>query len=216
MIRQEIIKLIKQAAKEAGFLTPATVKVDYPEDVNHGDYATNFALQTAKTVKLTPKAIANNLRSHILNLQPKLFEKIEIAEPGFLNFFIAKEYLYKQVAEILKQKEQYGKLEIGRGKKVNIESVSANPTGPLHIGNGRNAFSGDALANVLEKAGFKVIREYFVNDAKNSKQIIELGKTASGKGETYKTPYIVDLLGKNKITGKTEPESGWQLAQIKP
>ena len=122
--------------------------------------------------------------------------------------------MYKQVGEILRQKEFFGKLKTGQGKKISIESVSANPTGQLHIGNGRNAFSGDVLSNVLEKAGYKVVREYFVNDAKNSKQIIELGKTALGKGETYKTVRIVSLLEKNKITGQTESEAGWQLAQI--
>jgi len=214
MVRQEIVKLIKEAAKKAGFSALAAVHIDYPEDEKHGDYATNFALQTAKTIRLTPKAIANNLRSHILNLEPALFEKIEIADPGFLNFFISKQYLYKQVGEILRQKEFFGKLKTGQGKKISIESVSANPTGQLHIGNGRNAFSGDVLSNVLEKAGYKVVREYFVNDAKNSKQIIELGKTALGKGETYKTVRIVSLLEKNKITGQTESEAGWQLAQI--
>ena len=112
-------------------------------------------------------------------------EKTEIAGPGFINFFVSKEFLQKQVADILKQKEKFGDLKIGRGAKVNIEFISGNPTGPLHIGNGRGAFFGDAISNVLEKAGYKITKEYFINNAKKSTQIRELGKTALAKGKTY-------------------------------
>ena len=202
MIRQEIAKLVKQAAKEAGFTVPQVVKIDYPADERYGDYSTNFALKTAKTVKLLPKEIAHNLRSHILNLQPNLFEKIEVAEPGFLNFFVLKEYLQNQIREILKQKEKYGNLEIGR-KKINIEYCSANPTGPLHLGHGRGAFWGDVLANVLQKAGHKATREYFINDygrqvsllgeSINARFLELLGQKVEIKEEFYQGGYVTDI-----------------------
>jgi len=198
MIRQDLINLIKKAVERAGFRVPEIVEVEHPGDENHGDYATNIALQLAKTFKMPPKQIALALKSHILNLQPELFEKIEAVEPGFINFFISPGYLQKQIAHILKQKESFGELKMKRKQKVNIESISANPTGPLHIGNGRSAFAGDCLANILEKAGYKVTREYFVNDAKTNTQIKLLGKTILGQGKIYLSPYLENIISKLK------------------
>ncbi len=185
MIREEIKEVVEKAAREAGFRAATGVKIDRPEDPAHGDYATGFALQIAKTFQMEPKYIADNLKSHILSLRPELFEKVEVAGPGFINFFVSKGYLQKQVEDILKKKEDFARLETGKKQKTNIEFISANPTGSLHIGNGRSAFFGDVLANVLEKAGYRVAREYFINDARGSGQIRELGKTALGKGTTY-------------------------------
>ena len=179
MIRQEIIKLIQKATGKP----QEEIRVEHPEEKSYGDYSTNIALQ----LKKDPSELVEKLKSD-------LFEKVEVAGSGFINFFLSKDYLQKQVGEILKQKEKFGQLKIGRGQKVNIESISANPTGPLHIGNGRNAFSGDVLANVLEKAGYKVAREYFINDAKNSAQIKTLGKTALGGGTVYLTSYLSEKL----------------------
>jgi arginyl-tRNA synthetase len=217
MIRKDLINLVLKAAKEAGFRLPEVVEVEHPEDENHGDYATNLALQVAKTFKMTPKQIAITLRSHILNLQPGFFEKVEVVEPGFINFFISKDYLRGQVKEILKQGKDFGKVHPikslrSKFNRVNIEFVSANPTGPLHIGNGRSAFAGEAISNVLQKAGYKVTREYFVNDAKNSKQIQELGKTALGKGTTYLNEYLEEKIKKLKKS-QDEPEAGYLLVQ---
>jgi len=173
MIRQKIIKLIQKATGEK------EVRVEHPEEKAHGDYSTNIALQ----LKKDPKEIVAKLKSD-------LFEKVEVAEPGFINFFISPDYLQKQVEKIIKEKEKYGQFGTGKEKRVNLEFISANPTGSLHIGNGRNAFAGDVLANVLEKAGYKVVREYYINDAKNSKQIIELGKTVVGEGTSYLNDYL--------------------------
>lgn len=216
MIRQEIRKLVEKAAKNSRLNIPGVIMVDYSENKEHGDYATSIALQIAKTIKMTPMAIARNLRSQILNLQSDLFEKIEVADPGFINFFISKEYLQKQVKEVLKQKEKFGSLESGRGKKINIESVSANPTGQLHIGNGRSAFSGDVLANVLEKAGYKVTREYLINNAKVNTQIKLLGKTAKGQGTAYLNDYLkskIEKLRSKLEKTKNESEAGCLLAE---
>ncbi len=225
MIRQEIIDLIQKAiVKEKKLAEDKTLKfvvwlsLEHPAEKVHGDYATNIALLIAEVKKEEPMKIAQAIRNRLLKLTEakKLLEKIEVAGPGFINFFLSKEYLQKQVNEILKKGENFGELDIGRNKKTNIEFISANPTGPLHIGNGRGAFFGDALANVLEKAGYKVTREYYINDAKNSAQIKELGKTALGKGITYLTPYLKSQISnlKSKLRkAKNEGEAGYLLAQ---
>jgi arginyl-tRNA synthetase len=196
MIRNEIKKLIERAAIEAGFRITSPVKISRPTEESHGDYSTSFALQAAKNFKMAPQHIAENLKSHLLVLAPNMFERIEVVEPGFLNFFISKEYFQKQILEIIKQKEKFGQLEVGSKEKVNLEFISANPTGQLHIGNGRSAFAGDVLANVLIKAGYKVVKEYFINNTKRSKQIRELGSTALGKGTSYLSEYLAEKIKK--------------------
>ena len=186
MVRQDLIRLIQKATGEK----PEKIKIEHPEDASHGDYSTNIALQ----LKRNPAEIVKKIKSNI-------FEKTEVARPGFINFFLSKECLQKQVGEILKQGEKFGQLKIGKNKKVQIEFISANPTGELHLGHGRGAFFGDTISNVLEKAGYKIIREYYINDAKNSTQIKELGRTALGKGITYLNEYLKEKIqiSKSKI-----------------
>ena len=201
MIRQEIINLIQKATGKP----KEEIQVERPENEVYGDYSTNIALQ----LKKDPAEIVKKIK-------PDLFEKIEIAKPGFINFFLSKEYLQKQVGEILKQGERFGQLKIGKKQKTNIEFISANPTGPLHLGHGRGAFFGDTLANVLEKAGYKVTREYYINDAKANTQIKLLGQTALGRGVTYLNDYLEKkiLNLKSKILNlKDEGEAGYILAQ---
>ena len=215
MLRTEIRKLLEKAAIEAGFKVVSPVKIERPEEESHGDYSTNFAMQAASNFKMAPKYIADNLKGHILNMSPGLFEKVEVVDPGFINFFVSKKYLQGRIPGIIEDKDKYGRVEMGGGSKANIELISANPTGQLHIGNGRNAFSGDVLANVLNKAGFKVTREYFINDAGNSKQINELGKTVLGKGESYLTDYLrskIESLRPKLEKVKSESEAGVLVA----
>lgn len=200
MIREEITKLIEKSMKEFKVLE---IKVEHPEEKTHGDYATNVAMVIAKHAGKDPMEIAETISSKIRVQNSKLFEKIETAPPGFINFFVSREYLQNQVKEILKQKEKFGQLKIGKGQKVNIEFVSANPTGPLHLGHGRGAFWGDTLANVFSKAGHKVTREYFINDY--GKQILLLGQSidaryqeilghkAEIREDFYKGEYIKDI-----------------------
>jgi len=188
MIRQEITKLIQKITGRP----EEEIQVERPEQESHGDYSTNVALQ----IKKDPAEIAPKLQSD-------LFEKVEAVKPGFINFFISKEYLQKQVGEILKQKEKFGQLKIGQNKKINIEFCSANPTGPLHLGHGRGAFWGDTLSNVFTKAGYKVMREYFINDY--GKQVLLLGQSidaryreilgekAEIKEDFYKGEYIKEI-----------------------
>lgn len=180
MIRQEIVKLIAKATA----VPEEKVRVTYPEGDGFGDYTTNVALQLKKP--------ANEI---VDNLKSDLFEKIEVAGPGFINFFLSKEFLQKQVGIILKEKNKFGQLKIGKGEKVNIEFISANPTGPLHIGNGRGGYCGDVLANVFDKAGYKVVREYYVND--RGRQIKFLQDTLNGN-VVYKNEYTDELVGKKE------------------
>jgi arginyl-tRNA synthetase len=222
MIRQKIAKLIKKSIKELQkekifpeFEIPE-IKIEHPEEKIHGDYSTNVAMVIAKLVKKEPTEIANLIKSKIKNQKSKILEKVEVVKPGFINFFLKKEFLQKEVGKILRQGEKFGQLSIGKNKKTNVEFISANPTGPLHIGTGRGAFWGDCLSNVLEKAGYQVSREYYNNDAKNSAQIQELGKTALGRGKSYLTPYLKKMILDLKPTLKkikSESEAGYFLAQ---
>ena len=203
MIREEIKNLVEKAVEDL-YKIDVPVRAERPQDSAFGDYATNIAMM----LKKNPQEIAAAIKSPIL-------EKIEVKN-GFINFFLSKEYLQKQVKEILKKKEKFGELKIGKGQKVNVEFISANPTGELHLGHGRGAFFGDALAGILEKSGNKVIREYYINDAKNSTQIKELGKTALGKGVTYLNDCLRSQIAKlepklKKMTD--EGEAGYLLAQ---
>ncbi len=222
MAREEITKLIEKSLKElqkekifSKFDIPE-IEIEHPEEKIHGDYSTNVAMIITKTVKKDLLEIANTLGSRLQVLGSRFIEKVEVVRPGFINFFISEEYLQKQVLEILKQGEGFGRLKIGKNKKVQVEFISANPTGPLHIGNGRGAFFGDAISNVLEKAGYKVTKEYYINDAKANTQIKILGQTALGKGVTYLTPYLQSPISNlqsqlEKISD--EGEAGHLLAQ---
>lgn len=167
MIRDEIRKLTEKAIKELGFKV-LEVLVEEPREKVHGDYATNIAMVIERE---DPMKIAEMIKSKI---KSNVIEKIDVVKPGFINFFISKEYLQKQVGEILKEKENFGSWKIGKGEKVNVEFISANPTGPLTLGNGRGGFCGDVLADVLEKAGYDVTREYYIND--RGKQVEDLKK----------------------------------------
>lgn len=191
MIREEIRKLIERAAKEASFGLRAEIKIEHPANEALGDYSTNFALKIAKTVKISPKQIADHLKSHIFNLRSDLFERIAIVDPGFINFFVSRKYLQDRVAEILKQKNNFGSLSLGKQKKIQVEFISANPTGPLTVGNARGGPFGDTLSFVFEKAGFQVERAYYINDF--GKQILDLGRSVldpQAPDAVYKGAYI--------------------------
>jgi len=169
MVRDEIKKIIEKAAEELG-LKASRVLIEEPKEKNYGDYSTNVALTLAKN----PMETAKEIELRIKNYELGIFDKVDIVKPGFINFFLSKEYLQKQVSEILKNKNKYGDLNIGKKEKINIEFISANPTGPLTLGNGRGGFGGDVLSNALEKAGYDVTREFYIND--RGKQIEDLKK----------------------------------------
>ncbi len=191
------------------------IAIDYPKDEKFGDYSTNVAMVLAPILKMKPLNIADEL---IRSLGParddmnKNFEKIETVAPGYINFYLSKKYLHRTITEINKNKQKHGNSNLGKGIKVNNEFISANPTGPLHLGNGRGGFYGDVLSNVLMKAGHKVIKEYYINDA--GEQVIKLGHSVLKDSLAgYQGKYIDEL---NKKLGKEKDvkKAGEEAAQI--
>lgn len=140
--------------------------VQIPADKAHGDFATNAAMVSARAFHLAPRKIAEILCSHLI-LDGTYFERCEIAGAGFINFFLSRRWFADVINNVNQEKEQYGRSNYGKGQKVMVEFVSANPTGPMHIGNARGGVIGDSLASVLDRAGFDVTREFYVNDAGN-------------------------------------------------
>jgi len=171
-MRNQIIEEIGRAvhcAREAGKLKVAGLPdfvLEVPREKMHGDFATNIAMILAKEAKLSPRTVAGIL---IRYFSPEgiSVEKIDIAGPGFINFYLNNSWLYAVLPEVLRQDKNYGRSNIGKGEKIQVEFVSANPTGVLHMGNARGAALGDSLASVLEAAGFDVTREFYINDAGN-------------------------------------------------
>ncbi|WP_455529429.1 arginine--tRNA ligase [Ruminococcus sp.] len=148
--------------------------IEIPADKSHGDFAANTAMVCAKALKMPPRKIAELLCEKLF-LEGTIFERAEVAGPGFLNFFLSRKWFSDVVQNVLDEGENYGKTELGKGKKVLVEFVSANPTGPMHIGNARGGAIGDCLASVLNWAGYHAEREFYVNDAGN--QIEKFGKS---------------------------------------
>lgn len=140
--------------------------VEIPNDKSHGDFSCNAALVSAKAFKKNPRDIAGLIVDSAV-LDGTVFEKIELAGPGFLNFFVGKSWFASAVNAVLTEKEDYGKTNDGNGKRILVEFVSANPTGPMHIGNARGGALGDCLSSLLQYAGYYVEREFYVNDAGN-------------------------------------------------
>lgn len=173
------------------------IVIERSRDEKHGDYATNIAMQLAKPLKKAPRDIAKIITS---NIDSRNIEKCEIAGPGFINFFIKPLYLTNVIEEIISNGDKYGQLQLDKRSKVNVEFVSANPTGELHLGHARGAAYGDALCRILEKAGHQVVREYYVNDA--GVQIDNLAKSLYARYAT--------LLGKETAV----PEDGYHSEQL--
>ncbi len=194
MIRNEIKKLIQKAIKAHldVDLELGEIKIDYPIN-EFGDYSTNVAMKLAKTANGNPMEAAEEIANEILKqVQDDMFREIKIVKPGFINFYLKQEYLQKQISVILEEKENFGNLDIGKNKKAQVEFISANPTGPLTLGNGRGGFYGDVLANILKKAGFNVEREYYINDV--GEQVKKLGHSVIGDElAVYKGEYINEI-----------------------
>lgn len=140
--------------------------IEKPANSANGDFSANVALAGARAFKKAPRAIAESIVNN-LDLEGTLFEKVEIAGPGFLNFYLSQQYYTEIIKDIAAKGEDYGKSDYGKGKRILVEFVSANPTGPMHIGNARGGAIGDCLSSVLEWAGYEVNREFYVNDAGN-------------------------------------------------
>lgn len=168
-VKNKIIDLILQAvqrAQEEGKLPSFTIPeiiLEHPQNSAYGDYATNISLKLARTLGVNPMIIARDLAGLMKN--PPEIEKISVAPPGFINFTLKNDWLVRQVDFTLKEKDDYGNVDVGNNRRVQIEFVSANPTGPLHVGHGRGAVLGSTLANCLKSAGYQVQKEYYINDA---------------------------------------------------
>ncbi|MDO8486649.1 MAG: arginine--tRNA ligase [Candidatus Staskawiczbacteria bacterium] len=225
MAREELKKIIEKALKSlqksgeiGNFLVPE-ILIEHPKEKIRGDYATNVAFLIGKDIAKNPVEVAMILKNEIENpsfakategKEKSIIEKVETIG-GFVNFFISSEYFKKQLPVILKEKNKFGNLKIGKNEKINIEFISANPTGPLTLGNGRGGFCGDVLVNVLEKAGYSVKREYYINDIGN--QINKLGHSVIGDAEAvYKGEYINDL--RKKFEGSDFKKIGEKSAKI--
>lgn len=170
--KEQVKKIIVDAIKAAisqGRLPDAEIPeftVEVPADAGHGDYAANAAMVSARAFRCPPFKIAAAV-TEFCRLEGSYFEKIETAGPGFLNFFLSPVFNSDIISDILEKKQSYGKSDYGKGKKALVEFVSANPTGPMHIGNARGGAIGDCLASVLEAAGYETSREFYINDAGN-------------------------------------------------
>ena len=167
-IRTAISAAINKAKAQGVFpeAEAAAFSVEVPADRKNGDYSTNAAMVNARAFRLPPRKIAEAITENI-SLEGTYFEKVEIAGPGFINFFLCDNYYADILFEIRDAGDSYGRSDYGKGKKINVEFVSANPTGPMHMGNARGGALGDCLAAVLDYAGYEVAREFYVNDAGN-------------------------------------------------
>lgn len=167
-LKNTVIKLWPEV-KERVLAGQLIVEVEYPQEDRFGDYSTNLAMKLGAILKASPLQLAQKIAE---SLKMEKYEKIMAITPGFINFYLDKKWLEKQVNPILKEKQRFGQSKLGKNKKIQVEFISANPTGPLTLGNGRGGFSGDTLANILKLAGFRVQREYYINDTGNQVDIL--------------------------------------------
>ena len=193
-------KAAAAGALPAGVEAKATVEI--PKDVKNGDYASSFAMAGSKAMHMAPRQIAQTILDN-LSLEGSYFKSAEIAGPGFLNFRLGAKWYGEVLADIEREGMEYGRCDEGHGEKVMVEFVSANPTGPMHIGNARGGVLGDSLASVLERAGYDVWREFYVNDAGN--QIHKFAMSIDAR-------YMQLLLGEENVPF---PEDGYQGLDIK-
>lgn len=193
-LKEEIFAAVKQAGLAKEEEIPDII-LEKPKDKAHGDFAANIAMQLARIAKKAPRQIAEDIVEH-LDVDKANVKKVEIAGPGFINFFLKTDFLGDLITTVLEARDDYGKTNVGEGKKIQVEFVSANPTGDLHIGHARGAAYGDVLCNVLEAAGYDVQREYYINDA--GSQIENLGKSIEVR--------YFEQLGKEKEM----PEDGYR------
>jgi arginyl-tRNA synthetase len=219
-LKKTICDLITASAEQArtagqlAFETLPPFEVEATKLAEHGDLATNLALILAKQAKMPPRKVAETIINN-LAAPEGMFQKVEIAGPGFINFFIADSFWFGVIPEIHQLGPAYGDSDLGAGQKVQVEFVSANPTGPLHIGHGRGAALGDALANLLSATGHAVVREYYINDV--GLQIFNLGRSlyfrlCELKGQKIELPqdcyqgdYMKDLARDYLAAGRTVP-----------
>jgi arginyl-tRNA synthetase len=203
-VNDRLIKCLR-SCYEDGSLSSGRIPeilIEVPNNVGHGDFASNIAMILAKEEKKPPRQLAEILIRHLENTDG-FFDKVELAGPGFINLFVANGKWIDRLVNIAASGDKYGYGSVGNGKKVQVEFVSANPTGPLHIGHGRGAATGDAVASILSAAGFEVNREYYINDAGNQMDTLGrsvflryqelLGKEIEFPADCYQGSYIKEI-----------------------
>lgn len=186
------------------------IQVDRPKDEQFGEYTTNVALVLSKLAKKSPMEIAELLKTKLASDD---FEKIEVAQPGYLNFYLTQREFASVVEKILQDRQKYGDSKSGAGVRVNNEFISANPTGPLHLGNARGGFYAGSLSSVLRKAGYDVTNEYYVNDA--GEQVMKLGHSVLRTSKAaYSGEYIEEIISKLELENSSLPirEAGEKAA----
>ena len=201
----DIINAAYAKAAAAGQLlegAPLSGLVEIPKDTANGDYAANHAMTGAKAMRMAPRKIAETLVAN-MELEGSWFDSVECAGPGFINFRLGHGWYGDVLGNVCAEGADYGRVEVGQGKKVMVEFVSANPTGPMHMGNARGGVLGDALASVLDRAGYEVSREFYVNDAGN--QIEKFAQSIDSR-------YQQLILGEDKVEF---PEDGYHGDDIK-
>lgn len=199
-MKEYLVEIISKSLEQFQLEEVPQVQIEDPKQPEHGDASSNIAMLLARPLKNNPRAIAQQVVEG-LNYDEKKISAVEIAGPGFINFRFAEDYLFDELNEILKRGEGFGESEANKGKRVLVEFVSANPTGPLTVGHGRNAVLGDTVARLLEWTGAEVDREYYFNDAGRQMRVL---------GESVRARYL-DLLGKEAEF----PEGGYEGEYIR-
>lgn len=207
-LREKLNYVLKEAFPEIG-----EISFNISADNRYGDYTTNIAM-VAKVENKTSKEVAEIFIGNLKEDKGfgEVVSEINIAGPGFINFTLSTEAILRELSKTVEATEKG--FDFIKDKKINIEFISANPTGALHLGHGRGAFYGDSLANIFSLAGGDVTREYYVNDSRESNQIKELGKLALGVGEQYKTEKTVALIEQNDFSQMSEVDAGFKLATL--
>jgi len=218
-LKNYLEKIFSEASQQLTFLSDVELMFEIPKTISHGDFSCNVAMLLTKKLKKNPRQIAEEIISN-LKYDEDIIQKIEIAGPGFINFFFTPSFITKVIENILAQKENYGRTNKYKGKRANVEFVSANPTGPLTVGHGRNAVIGDTIANMLEAIGYEVEREYYFNNAGRQMRVLGdsvkqrylqlLGDQIDFPEDYYQGEYI------KEIAAKMVEESGDSLKNEKP
>ncbi|MGH2684789.1 MAG: arginine--tRNA ligase [Actinomycetota bacterium] len=220
MIRETLAEAIADALGRLGIEPPATIQLERPARREHGDWSSNVAMATAKVAGKNPRQLATEIVGTLEQKPPSHVEQIEVAGQGFVNFRLNDSWLHEVLREVVEDGEQrYGAHGLGTGTRVQLEFVSANPTGPLHVGNGWWCAYGDALARVMERCGYEIAREYYVNDTGG--QIRALGQSllARRRGDDvaeggYQGEYVVELAGRYDGPDDVQAAGRWAAEHI--
>jgi arginyl-tRNA synthetase len=218
VIREVLTTALRAALRDGGIEAPAEIHLERPGRREHGDWSSNVAMATAKAAGRAPRDLAADLVARLEATPPAHVDRVEIAGPGFVNFHLRESWLHEVLTDVLAAGERdYARLEVGGGRRVNVEFVSANPTGPLHAGGGRWAAYGDSLCRILERTGHEVHREYYLNDRGVQMDLFGASLAARRDGtdlpeDGYAGDYIREWA--NEMPGDADPKT-WGYEKVK-